>query len=473
MSDRRSLWAVLLGVSLFGGEFVRAENSLTVGSGFAGSQQVAEVPLLISTDRPAHGLIMVFEWDESLGAGEDLVPRAGEGEVLGDADIIVVDVTASRMILGVSMDSNSFGCEMIPARQNNEVGVAKIRCLGGGEQREETPIRLVDGKYAIDDGTYLLDNLLLHYGTFVTVMNGDLVLHDGSLVCAPGPEPGSTAFSCGGPLGADGQPTAPEAAPGERVQVGFYYRAPGLGLNDGTDQIQGLSMAVRHNCDLVAVDGGFGITGSVLEEVDAEFVNIDYKRAGADGDSCEFILGVLIDAIAPFDGRTLPAADQFRRLFTQEFDVAAGAPAGECLAVEFTDGIVGNGKVPTRNLVSINFESASPELFNCSVCVRGGGVGDSEFVRGDCNFSTTSGTPVDIADAAAMVGFFFLDGDRKFDAPCEDACDANDDGFLDASDVVFILEYLFVAGSPQPPPPGPLEPGVDPNPDALTCDVDL
>ncbi len=83
MSDRRLLWAVLLGVSLIGRGIVRAENSLTVGNGFAGSQQIADVPLLISTDQIAHGIIMVFEWDESLGSGEDLVPRAAEGEGRG------------------------------------------------------------------------------------------------------------------------------------------------------------------------------------------------------------------------------------------------------------------------------------------------------------------------------------------------------------------------------------------------------
>lgn len=466
MSDRLLLWAVLC-TSLVGGGLLRAENSMTVGSGFAGSQQVADVPLLISSDRPVHGFVMVFEWDENFGVGEDLMPRAGADEVLGDADIIVTEVAASRMILGVSMDADSIGCEMIPARQDNEVAIAKIRCLAGGDQREEAPIRLVDGKYSIDGSTFLLENLLLHFGTFVNVKSGTLVLHDGSLVCAPGPEPGSTALACGGPLGQDGLPVDPQAAPGERAQVSYYYRAPGLGRGDGTDEIQGLSVAVSHHCDLIAGENGFSLTGSVLEEVDAEFVNIDYKR---DADSCEFILGVLIDANDPFDGRTLPASDQFRRLFSQEFDVAAGATPGECLPVEFTDGIQGNGKVPTRNLFSINFESVSPDLLNCGVCVSGDGGGESEFVRGDCNFSGGDG-PVDIADPAAMVGFFFLDEDRGFVAPCEDACDANDDGVLDASDVVFILEYMFVPGSPIPPDPGPLEPGVDPTPDDLTCDV--
>ena len=77
---------------------------------------------------------------------------------------------------------------------------------------------------------------------------------------------------------------------------------------------------------------------------------------------------------------------------------------------------------------------------------------------------------MDIADAAAMVGFFFLTGANKFDAPCEDACDANDDGRLDVADVVFILEYMFIPNSTVPPDPGPLMPGPDPTDDNLGCD---
>ena len=448
---------------------VRAENSLTIGRGMAGLQQVAEVPLLISADRTSHGFIFVFEWDENVGVGEDLVSRDGPGEVLGDADIVVTRVESGFMIFGVSMNSDSVDCEVIPAGQSMEVGLAKIRCVGGGDQREETPIRFVDGKYPIRDGLRLLHSLLLFYSRFVTTMDGGLILHDGTLVCTPPPPPGSVAFACGGALSADGRPMDLEAARGEKVQVNFSYRAPGEGLGDQRDQIQGFSMAVTHSCNLAAVEDSFSIVGSVLEEVDAEFTNIDFHRLdeGADGDGCGFILGILVDAMEPFDGRTIPATDQFRRLFSLDFQVQDTAPLDECLAIEFTDDLRGNGMVPVRNLVSINFESRGPDTFNCGVCVQDGDA--VKFVRADCNFKNTSGTPVDIADAAAAVGFIFLRGADRFEAPCEKACDANDDGRLDAADIVFTLEYLFIPGSPLPPAPGPLQPGLDPTPDDLTC----
>jgi hypothetical protein len=69
-----------------------------------------------------------------------------------------------------------------------------------------------------------------------------------------------------------------------------------------------------------------------------------------------------------------------------------------------------------------------------------------------------------------MVGYFFLEGTAKFDAPCDDACDANDDGKLDASDVIFLLNYLFVPGKPKPPAPTPPNAGFDPTSDSLGCE---
>jgi hypothetical protein len=48
-----------------------------------------------------------------------------------------------------------------------------------------------------------------------------------------------------------------------------------------------------------------------------------------------------------------------------------------------------------------------------------------------------------------------------------DAADANDDGKVDPSDIVYLIGYLFMGGNP-PPPPFP-NPGPDPTPDGLDC----
>jgi hypothetical protein len=268
-------------------------------------------------------------------------------------------------------------------------------------------------------------------------------------------------FACGGALGDDGNPAGSVAGQhGEAPLVSFYYKAE--------DEIQGLSMAVVFDCALTAVADSFSIAGGVLEEVGAEFraIDIDNSSRGDDGDGCEFILGVLVDATAPFDGRKLPVTGSFRKLFELGFLIEDDAMCNHCLWLMFTDGLNGNGVPPVKNLVAVDFFSKSPETTDCQVCVEG----EAQFIRGDCNLSGELLEAVDIADAAAMVGYFFLQGNARVEAPCDDACDANDDGRLDAADVVFILEYMFVPNSPVPPAPGPLMPGPDPTDDALRCE---
>jgi hypothetical protein len=58
---------------------------------------------------------------------------------------------------------------------------------------------------------------------------------------------------------------------------------------------------------------------------------------------------------------------------------------------------------------------------------------------------------VNIADPIAAISFLFR---GTYDPQCLDACDADDNGELDLSDIVFLIEYLFRLG-PFPPSPGP------------------
>ena len=91
------------------------------------------------------------------------------------------------------------------------------------------------------------------------------------------------------------------------------------------------------------------------------------------------------------------------------------------------------------------------------------------------------GTAVDIADAAALVSFLFgeMGGKPQYEPTCFDACDANDDGVVDMSDPLYVINYLFRFG-PFPPAPGPglmkdetgvhvAPPGNDPTDDLLGC----
>jgi hypothetical protein len=83
----------------------------------------------------------------------------------------------------------------------------------------------------------------------------------------------------------------------------------------------------------------------------------------------------------------------------------------------------------------------------------------NHFLRGDANLDAA----IDLADAETILNASTMGAPL----PCRDAADVNDDGFLDVSDVVTILQFLF-SGSPPPPPPFP-DPGGDTTVDFLDC----
>lgn len=87
---------------------------------------------------------------------------------------------------------------------------------------------------------------------------------------------------------------------------------------------------------------------------------------------------------------------------------------------------------------------------------------DPHFVRGDCN----ADGDVDIADAVFGLGVLSAMGGP---APCDDACDTDDDGGLDLADMVSLLNNLF-SGGPDPLPPSP-DCGQDSTADGMDCET--
>ena len=81
------------------------------------------------------------------------------------------------------------------------------------------------------------------------------------------------------------------------------------------------------------------------------------------------------------------------------------------------------------------------------------------FIRGDCDLSGR----VEFVDALVELNVLFLEAPRW---KCDDACDANDDGDLDLTDPITVLQYLFLEGPP-PPFPGPERCDIDPTIDFL------
>lgn len=86
------------------------------------------------------------------------------------------------------------------------------------------------------------------------------------------------------------------------------------------------------------------------------------------------------------------------------------------------------------------------------------------FIRGDAN----DDGGVDLSDSLKMLQVLFLPGSVDAIPACYRALDANDDGSLDIADPVFTLLGLFTAGFGDPPPPFPAC-GEDPTPDELSC----
>jgi hypothetical protein len=339
-----------------------------------------------------------------------------------------------------------------------------IYCCRGelqpGDPDSVTPLRFVDGVF----GDPPRKNWF--------VVNGQRVAPDellpGSFTC-PAPR-GDREFRCGSAIDpVTGKPLPIVGAPGSTVAVCFFYRsvphgAPG---ESREDRIQGLSMAVCYDPEQVrCVEGTFDISGTVVQAVGAEFVNHHCENDADDGDPGELVIGILVDADPPFDGRTLPPGLDLQKIGCVNFAIDPGATCGSCNEVSFCNGANGNGKVPIKNLLSIDNQSVKPVLFDCDICVGG----TPAFRRGDCNDSPRGAMSVEIADAAAILGFLFHDGSFRFEPPCLDACDANDDGKVDTADAVYVLRYLFQHGS-RPPDPGPNVPGPDPTADGLDCRI--
>ncbi len=83
------------------------------------------------------------------------------------------------------------------------------------------------------------------------------------------------------------------------------------------------------------------------------------------------------------------------------------------------------------------------------------------FLRGEAN----NDGRLDLADPIFTLNYLFLGGVVP---PCLDAADSDDNGQLEITDPIRTLEYLFLTGFPLPRP-GPIEKGIDPTADNLTC----
>ena len=429
----------------------------------------------------------------------------GQAAIDNGHDFSALEIFSNGGTVGVVLDLFSpFDGNTIPPGTGQHIATYEYCCNNPPEEGVDVyNLTFCDGVL----GDPLKDTVLVIGGLSVgRTDDPPLILKEGTFTCNPaGPPPPppedcnngidddgdglidgddpecQQMFACGGPLDANNMPTPLTATLGGEVDVCFFVKSPedNAAGHAQFDHIQGFSMALTFCCELSA-DDTFDVSGTIVEAIGAEFITAQADNDPNDGDGCELILGVLVDALPPFDGATIPPLPFFQRVGCVKFTVAEDATCDSCCPIVFTDGVNGTGKVPVKNLISVENISRGPITMDCEVCIEGPEI----FFRGDCNFSRMGmGMAVDISDAAAVVSFLFLPGTWKFHPPCLDACDCNDDGRIDLADALCILQYYLMNGD-FPPAPGPgLEitndpnpnmvretpPGLDPSDDKLDC----
>jgi len=337
------------------------------------------------------------------------------------------------------------------------------------------------------------NNVLLNHGTItfkaepcVECVREHTFACGGELVSAQrcSDDNGSGGFALeGGGFNTDPSTPSNSGAPGplsgkqgESVSVCFYYTSPPTGTVDESDpenqaldqdDIQGLSISAYYDEGLKCLNT-WTVENTITEAVGADFINVDCQDDGPNGGG-RLIVGILVDFLPPFDGQTLPPTLDFLKIICVDFQVSDDIPCDSVLCINFRDCSDSTEKPCIKNLISAMNQAISPRTFPCCVTVRY----EPDFTRGDCNFSAEPGMEnmsVDISDPAAVISHLFLTGTWKFEPPCLDACDCNDDGRIDLADAVCILTFLFSnPNGSDLPSPGAMWSGPDETEDKLNC----
>jgi hypothetical protein len=368
------------------------------------------------------------------------------------------DGDGCEMVLGLVVDAfPPFDGRTLPP-SDTPLLVACVDMIAGTELKLGfcLPVQFVDG---------LNGRFLVPVKNLVSIHNE--AMEPETCDCEVCIEPLGPKFLCGGAvLGPNNLPVPVEAPASGLAELCFWYCAPEDDEpgHEQLDHLQGVSMALTFDCRLTCIEESFRVPeDSITHALEAEFVTFHCDNDPADGDGCEMVVGILLDALPPFDGRTLPPTSVPLKLACVDLRVPEDAECGTCFPITFENGINGSGKVPVFNLISTENMSFLAITHDCEVCI----VPVPVFQRGNCNFEGM----VDVSDAAMVVSTLFGQGTWKPLPPCVDACDANDDGRLDLADAFAILHFVFNVSARELPAPGPMTFGTDPTPDKLDCDV--
>ena len=447
---------LLLAVSLvlFGGaQAIAGVDSMDLGSTSVDSTGGGTVTVTGASSGDLQGFVISVSHDSAV-ITLDSIDILGTDTDIAGAEFVVPTTYADGGTIGVVLDFNapydgqviSGGSGLSLANYNYSCNNAVFYTEGeAAPAAEVSALSFVDGVY----GSPALTNVFVIAG--FSVNPG---LTDGSFTCNPVAIPAEDTELW---VEAEFADTGNNAYQGQSGDLCFYYA-------DEDDNIQGFTMTLCYDCNL-EIGSEWDYAGSIVEEVGVEYLAVQVDSDPNDGDGCELVVAILLDALPPFDGQTLPQTADLNEgrllIGCLPITVGANAPCETDLLIEWCNDINGTGTVNLYNNAVINFNSIQSYARNDgSVYV----VPEEIFQRGDCN----SDDKVDLADSATILANQF----NGFAILCPDACDTNDDGLLNMADSVYLLNWLFKFG-PIPTAPGPFNDGVDPTDDGLpSCDSD-
>lgn len=409
----------------------------------AGGSAAARI-LMSNSSGAVQGFVLAIAHEDGLTLNS--IHLNGTVTASAGAEFVVPTLHPTGGTLGVVLDFNSpFGGQTIGVGADQHIANFVYRC----DEPPVDPAPATEFALSFADGAFgspPLSNVIVVAG--LSVAPG---LTDGVASCQPVPLE-NTEFLCGVDAGF-GQILEPTGFPGGSLELDLFYVDP-------DDCIQGFQIAMCFDPVFTVVPGSFSVEGTLLDAVGAEFVNASYDNSSVDGDGVELTVGILLDALPPFEDQKLSTTEIPLRMGSFTVDISETAQCDTCYDVRFCNGVDASEAIPVDNLVVIDYRSVGGfATSDCTICM----VPDSTFVRGDCNTDTR----VDIADAASVLGRQF----SGLQVGCVDACDANDDGRADLADAVFLLSYLFKSGlAPVAPFPGA---GIDTTEDQLDCDSGL
>ena len=232
------------------------------------------------------------------------------------------------------------------------------------------------------------------------------------------------------------------AAPGDVVSVSVY------GASD--EAIAGFSFALSHDPRYLRLDRVD--PSPELARHGTEFV---FRRVENELEPPFGAILVVLDGPPPLgDVPALETGDGFP-LATFTYSVSEDTPLDRVLSLDLAHRRFGTPPIAAE-FVLPDLTTILPELCGGEIRVSDEPV----FVRGDCNRDDG----VDVSDAMTLLRTLF---EGELAPGCLDACDSNDDGFLDTSDAVRLLLFLFAEGAPLPLP-YPFV-GLDLTDDNLSC----